>query len=135
MYRIFQFKRSHLSILAFSIIVTVPIGIFLLTPAKNIETNNQHPLHCIYFVAYLVTISKALLLLFCRCIVTVPSCLLLGILQHQQSMQQPKALKLVTRQVQNYDFIAKLFSRATLASKETVNTFFCLCFFLFVSLQ
>ena len=97
MYRIFQFKHSHLSILAFSIIVAVPIGIFLLTPAKNIETNNQHPLHCIYFVAYLVTILKALLLLFCRCIVTVPSCLLLGILQHQQSMQQPKALKLVTR--------------------------------------
>ena len=135
MYRIFQFKRSHLSILAFSIIVAVPIGIFLLTPAKNIETNNQHSLHWIYFVAYLVTISKALLLLFCRCIVTVPSCLLLGILQHQQSMQQPKALKLVTRWAQNYDFIAKLFYRATLAPKETVNTFFCLCFFLFVSLQ
>ena len=59
--------------------------------------NNQHPLHWIYFVAYLVTISNTLLLLFCRCIVTVPSCLLLGILQHQQSMQQPKALKLITR--------------------------------------
>ena len=135
MYRIFQFKHSHLSILAFSIIVAVPIGIFLLTPAKNIETSYQYPLHWIYFVAYLVTILKALLLLFCRCIVTVPSCLLLGILQHQQSMQHPKALKLVTRWAQNYDFIAKLFYRATLAPKETVNTFFCLCFFLFVSLQ
>ena len=98
MCRIFQFKRSHLIILAFiSIIVAVSIGIFLLTPAENIETNNNQ-LHWIYFVAYLVTISKTLLLLFCRCIVTVPSCLLLGILQHQQSMQQPKALKLVTRE-------------------------------------
>jgi hypothetical protein len=45
MYRTFQFKRSDISIFAFSIIVAVPIGISLLTPTKNIETNNQNPLH------------------------------------------------------------------------------------------
>ena len=97
--------------------------------------NNQHPLHWIYFVAYLVTISNTLLLLFCRCIVTVPSCLLLGILQHQQSMQQPKALKLITRQAKNYEFIAKLFSSNLWSANFSQKTKRRICFVCFFTLH
>ena len=97
--------------------------------------NNQHPLHWIYFVAYLVTISNTLLLLFCRCIVTVPSCLLLGILQHQQSMQQPKALKLITRQAKNYEFIAKLFSSNLWSANFSQKTNRRICFVCFFTLH